>query len=452
MTDALDSNGATDVNGFTDKRPAPGRYGEDARPTAVVVGGGVAGIVIARDLAAGGMRVTLLEASDHLGGKAVFHTVAGIELDAGAESFATRRGTVATIAAEIGAPVEKPREGGAWLQPTRGDAVKLPATNLLGIPGVPLAEDVVKIIGYRGAFRAQLDALMLGFRGSKQRNLGKLVRQRMGRAVLDDLVTPVVQGIHSKHPDELDVDVVAPGLRAELLSTGSLSAAVRSLRGASPAGSAVSGIRGGIAYLVARLALDADRRGVRVRLNSPVASVERDGVTLADGEWVGADHVVLATTLEPAAAASVALVTLVLDAPELDDAPRGTGMLVAAGAEGVSGHSIGAKALTHSSAKWPWLAATLPAHRHVVRLSYNAPFPNDIEDRARRDAETMLGVRIAPAAILGSDVVEWPPVPSKPAPIDGVTLVGEAVSGTGLAAVIASARREAERMLGALEP
>jgi len=82
-----------------------------------------------------------------------------------------------------------------------------------------------------------------------------------------------------------------------------------------------------------------------------------------------------------------------------------------------------------------------------VRLSYNAPFPNDIEDRARRDAEAMLGVRIAPAAILGADVVEWTPVPPKPAPIDGVTLVGEAVSGTGLAAVITSARREAERML-----
>jgi len=437
----------TDPNGFTDKRPAPGRYGEDARPTAVVVGGGVAGIVIARDLAAGGMRVTLLEASDRLGGKAVFHTVAGIELDAGAESFATRRGTVAKIAAEIGAPVEQPREGGAWLQPSHGHPVTLPATSLLGIPGTPLAEDVVKIIGYRGAFRAQLDTLMLGFRGSKQRNLGALVRQRMGRRVLDDLVAPVVQGIHSKHPDELDVDVVAPGLRTELLSTGSLSAAVRSLRGTSRAGSAVSGIRGGIAYLVARLGLDAERRGVQVRLNSPVASVERNGVTLADGEWVGADHVVLATTLEPAAAASVALVTLVLDAPELDVAPRGTGMLVAAGAEGIA-----AKALTHSTAKWPWLAATLPAHRHVLRLSYNAPFPGDIEERARRDAESLLGVRIAPDAVLGSDVVEWTPVPGRPAPREGVTIVGEAVSGTGLAAVIATARREAERMLGALEP
>jgi len=441
MTDALDPNG------FTDKRPAPGRYGEDARPTAVVVGGGVAGIVIARDLAAGGMRVTLLEASDRLGGKAVFHTVAGIELDAGAESFATRRGTVAKIAAEIGAPVEQPREGGAWLQPSDGAPVKLPATSMLGIPGTPLAEDVVKIIGYRGAFRAQLDTLMLGFRGSKQRNLGALVRQRMGRAVLDELVAPVVQGIHSKHPDELDVDVVAPGLRAELLSTGSLSAAVRSLRGTSPAGTAVSGIRGGIAYLVARLGLDAERRGVQVRLNSPVASVERTGVTLADGEWVDADHVVLATTLQPAAAASIALVTLVLDAPDLDDAPRGTGMLVAAGADGVA-----AKALTHSTAKWPWLATTLPAHRHVLRLSYNAPFPTDIEERGRRDAETLLGVRIAPDAVLGSDVVEWTPVPARPAAIDGVTIIGEAVAGTGLAAVIASARREAERMLGALEP
>ena len=75
-------------------------------------------------------------------------------------------------------------------------------------------------------------------------------------------------------------------------------------------------------------------------------------------------------------AASVELVTLVLDAPALDAAPRGTGVLVAAGTPGVT-----AKALTHSTAKWPWLAE-LAGGRHVVRLSYGrAGEPNPLDGR-----------------------------------------------------------------------
>ena len=58
-------------------------------PSAIVVGGGIAGLVMARDLVLGGLDVTLLEASDHLGGKIARHTVAGVDLDAGAESFAS---------------------------------------------------------------------------------------------------------------------------------------------------------------------------------------------------------------------------------------------------------------------------------------------------------------------------------------------------------------------------
>jgi protoporphyrinogen/coproporphyrinogen III oxidase len=78
-----------------------------------VVGGGIAGMVVARRLAMAGRAVTLIEASDHLGGTVARHTVGGIDLDAGAESFATRGGTVAALAAELGL-------GGDIVTPTAG--------------------------------------------------------------------------------------------------------------------------------------------------------------------------------------------------------------------------------------------------------------------------------------------------------------------------------------------
>ena len=62
--------------------------------TALVVGGGVAGLTAARDLAVAGLRVTLVEAADHFGGAVGAHEVAGLVLDSGAESFATRSDAV----------------------------------------------------------------------------------------------------------------------------------------------------------------------------------------------------------------------------------------------------------------------------------------------------------------------------------------------------------------------
>jgi oxygen-dependent protoporphyrinogen oxidase len=414
-------------------------------PSAVVVGGGVAGLVIARELAIGCVAVTVIEASDRLGGKVSRHTVAGIELDAGAESFATRAGTVAALAESLGLAVERPSPDGAWLQGSDGRAFPLPKTSLLGIPSIPLAADVIEVVGLAGAFRAQLDELMLGFAASKERNFGKLVRRRMGAAVLERLVAPITLGIHSRHPDELDVDVVAPGLRAAMSRVGSLAHAVRELRAAAPAGSAVSGLGGGIFELVDALASDLRKRGVIVRLSSPVASVDADGVTLASGERVDTDTVVLATALAAPGETTITLATLVLDAPQLDRTPRGTGILVVPGADGIR-----AKALTHSSAKWPWLAARLGEHQHVVRLSYNRVSPEGLREQARTDAEKLLGVEIAASSILGFDSVEWAqPATAQPA-IAGVTLVGEGIAGTGLAAVIGQARSEAERLLGDL--
>ncbi|MHB1171639.1 MAG: protoporphyrinogen/coproporphyrinogen oxidase [Lacisediminihabitans sp.] len=427
--------------------------GGSVAASAIVVGGGIAGLVAARELAIGGLRVTLLEAAPVLGGKVACHTVAGIELDAGAESFATRRGTVAALAAELGldTAIVAPNPAGAWLQRPSGEALPLPKSGLFGIPGTPLAADVIAVIGLRGALRAQLDALMLGFVAAGEPNLGTLVRRRMGRKVLDQLVAPVVMGVHSRHPDELEVDAVAPGLRTALLGTGSLSHAVLKLRAAAPAGSAVSGIEGGLFRLVEVLEQKLSRLGVEVRTSSPVSAVEAGRVTLGGGDVLEADHVILAARLaaQPGASTETAIVlaTLVVEVPALDAAPRGTGLLIAPGVPGIR-----AKALTHATAKWAWLAKRAGAGRHVLRLSYDR-LPSEelrddeLQEQARADAEKLLGVPIPAASVLGFARTEWLRPPSRQTVPEGVTVIGESASGTGLATVIAHARSEVVNLL-----
>ena len=401
-----------------------------------VVGGGVAGLVAARTLVLGGAQVTLLEASARLGGTVASHTVGGLVLDAGAESFATRRGTVAELATSLGLAedIVEPNPAGAWLQRADGSTVPLPATSLLGIPGVPLASDVLSVVGTRVAFRALLDELMPGTVGARSTTLGELVRTRMGQGILDGLVAPVVQGIHSRHPDELELDRIAPGLRQALLREGSLARAVRDLRTSAKAGAAVNGIRGGVHRLVIELAADLERFGVDVRLNCRVTHVEAGAVEVGDERLEG--DVVVAAPLG-SEVERIILATLVVDCDELDAAPRGTGVLTGA---------TEPRALTHATAKWPWLAERAGGGRHVIRLSYSSSVT---QKQAIKDAEQLLGVTLD--RVVDFALVEW----GRPLPpaekIDGVWVTGEAVSGTGLAAVVGHATATALEALDHLE-
>ncbi len=403
-----------------------------------VVGGGVAGLVAARALVLGGQRVTVLEASDHLGGTLTEHVVGGLILDKGAESFATRRGTVARLATSLGLAddVVEPSPAGAWLRRADGSAVPLPATSLLGIPGVPLASDVLAVVGPRAAWRAMLDELIPGTVGARSRTLGELVRTRMGQGLLDALVTPVVQGIHSRHPDELDLDRIAPGLRQALLREGSLARAVRDLRTSATAGSAVQGIRGGVHRLVIELAADLERFGVDVRLNSRVTSAEVDAVYVGDERLEGQVLIAAAGVVGENEVEATTLATLVVDCAALDAAPRGTGVLTGGSSP---------RALTHATAKWPWLAERAGAGRHVIRLSYSSSVG---QQQAVADAEELLGVHVE--QVVDFAVVEWQR-PALQAEIPaGFWITGEAISGTGLAAVVSHATETAEGMLEVL--
>jgi oxygen-dependent protoporphyrinogen oxidase len=162
----------------------------------VVVGGGVAGLVAGLECARLGLGVVVLEEADRPGGCVGRIELDGLALDSGAESFATRNGSVAELLGRLGLDdrIVTPNRAGAWLVwGDRGErrAAPLPRTGVLGIPANPLGEDVRAIIGWRGAWRAWRDRITPILKIGRAERLGPLVRQRMGSAVLDRRVTPI---------------------------------------------------------------------------------------------------------------------------------------------------------------------------------------------------------------------------------------------------------------------
>lgn len=481
----------------------------------VVIGGGIGGMVAARECAKVGMPVTLLEASDALGGAVRQAEVGGITVDVGAESYATRGGHVRRLVTELGLTdrIVSPRAGGSWIDGIPGvGAAPAPKGGLLGIPENPFQDDVRRILGTGGMWRAYLDRVRPPLTIGHERSLGKLVAARMGEKVRDRLVAPVTAGVYSAHPDDVDVEAVAPGLSAALTTVGSLSGAVASLRAERAKknlapGSAVEGLVGGMGTLVAALRADLEQHGVTIRTGAHVESLSRTGATwlvglapepfrsqnpsesasesdgnrdLNDDDEIQATAVIVATAEpaarellaghvelgEPAAAPIVEIVTLVLDAPELDAAPRGTGVLTVPG-------SRAAKALTHSTAKWEWLKDAAGG-RHIVRVSFGsqgeAPATAALDDAAvaelaLAEASAMLGVTLRPDQLTGSQRTRH--MQSQPASVlgaaerraaartavhgvPGLAAVGAWLAGTGLAQVVPDAAAEADRLRRAL--
>ena len=267
------------------------------------------------------------------------------------------------------------------------------------------------------------------------------------------------------------------------------------------------------------------RVGITPTRRGPTPSDE----PVADGaqEVVATDRVVLACSAEaalrllrgipglPASAtelavpvgAPIARFTLVARAPALTGAPVGSGLLVAptdvTGITGVTGLAnpataassartvasgpafdgtgpgggsvspvacpARAKALSHLSAKWPWVGAELRALHgpdvHALRLSYGRPGrPRPEVDLrvALDDVATLTGVRIEPEAVIDHMLVRWdgtlPPV--TPAyrerttrleeqleQVRGLEVTGAWVAGTGIAAVVGHARAAAGRLV-----
>lgn len=474
------------------------------QPSVIVVGAGVAGLTAARELVLLGHEVRVIEAADRVGGQLEGASLDGLTVDLGVDRFAPteqlreqldRLGlTDRVIAAEPG------RVG---LRTGEGQILPLPEPNWLGIPLAPLAAEVVALIGRRGAWRAQLDALLPGPVGTRTASLGALVRKRSGDTLVDRLVAPVVRSQRGVHPDAVPLTEV-DGLTHHVLRENSLGRAVARVRldgaVAGQLDGPIASLEGGAAEVSAALLAELERFGVPIEYGARVVAVAPDHVVLADAEGVDADSLptpdpgageggggdsepdapnpalvrhgavlIAAPGLLPTEATADSLegtrttvAVLVVDAAALHGAFAGAADAPALGVIAAEPAPGSAVRVEITSALWGALgrAATDRAVLRVVYQDAAAEHPVDAA-RARLDAEALLGASIPATAVRDAAVRTWRTAPrvatgaelpadAPAAPQAAPPVVGEQAVGPDLGRIMAHARATARAFSASL--
>lgn len=436
-----------------------------------VVGGGMAGLSAAYELASGGAEVVVLEGADRIGGKLRLGEIGGMTIDLGAESILARRPEALELVNQIGLSdkIVHPATSSAAIW-TRGALRPMPPT----IQGVPA--DLAALMA-SGIVTREVEPTFLPV-PDHDVSVASFVAQRVGREVVDRLVEPLLGGVYAGHADRLSLLATSPQIAA--LGADLLDGAARARAASQASGPVFFGLRGGVGQLPQAL---ADAGGFDVRLNTTVRALTRTpaGWQVVVGpstavEILEFDAVVMAapapaaarllSEAAPAAAfalagvdyASMAIVTFVLDGA---NDPGGSGFLVPP----VDGTAI--KAATYSTNKWGWSADQAQgftiARASIGRAGETALLHHDdaeLVDFARADLAEATGSigRVVDARVhrwggalpqydVGHlDLVDT--VERCVAEVAGLEVCGAAYRGVGIPAVIASGRAAGRRLLG----
>lgn len=466
----------------------------------VVVGGGITGLAAAWELSGRvpGRQICVLEASDRVGGKLRAGQVAGLTVDVGAESLLARRPEALQLIEEVGLAdaVTHPATGTASVW-SRGALHPMPTGTLMGVPADPSA--LAGLLAPEEVERAAAERLpAAGEAVSGDVAIGELVAARLGDAVVDRLVEPLLGGVYAGQARLLSTAAALPALLEAHQTGGSLLEVVRRAsqpRASAELGPVFAGIVGGLHRLPAVLARALTARGVTVRTGTVVRELVRgEGLhwqlvtgPVPEPTTYPAEQVLLALPPAPAArllrdvapvaadhlaameTASMAIVTLAFGADTLPQLP-GSGLLVPP----VDGRAI--KAATFSAAKWDWVrdlgraagpgggdltVLRVSLGRHREEASLQRP-DEDLVAAAVADLGEALGVRL-PAPV-DSQVHRWggglpqyavghreriAAAAGELEGVPGLEVAGATYDGVGIPACIGSGRAAAARLLAA---
>jgi oxygen-dependent protoporphyrinogen oxidase len=460
----------------------------------VVIGGGISGLAAAWRLSRSSpaLEVIVLEGAAQVGGKLRVGSVGGLNLDVGAESVLARRPEAVALMTEAGlaGDVVHPAVSAASVL-ARGVLHPLPAGTVMGVPasgaavaglaGVLTGDELARV-----AAEPSIEAPEL----TEDVDVASWVSARMGRAVVDRLVEPLLGGVYAGQAGRLSLQATVPVLWQRAQRGGALLADAGSPVQPAAGGPVFAGLRGGVGRLPAVLTERLTGDGVQIRTGTTVRALRRtpSGWRLETGPastpaYLDADAVIVA--VPPAAAARLLAAECRVAAAELAGIETASVAVVAAafGREqlvGVTGSGllippvepVTIKAATFSSAKWAWVSDEpgsesdlLAVRMSVGRAGQEATLQRSDDELtavAVGDLSVVLGRALTP---VDSTVVRWggglpqyavghldrvARIRAAVTAAGGLAICGAALDGVGVAPCIAAADRAVAELLAAL--
>ncbi|HEV7861185.1 MAG TPA: protoporphyrinogen oxidase, partial [Acidimicrobiia bacterium] len=482
----------------------------------VVVGGGIAGLTTALELAERGVAVTLVEGGDRFGGKIATSRVDGLVVEAGADSFLSSKPAGLALCQRLGITDRlvnsrvDDRRTFVW---SRGRLRELPEGLVLGSPARAWSLLRSGLLSPLGTARLVADVAVPRRRpgqddgrtgpGAAEETVADFFTRRLGGEAYARVVEPLLAGIHAGDATRLSLPATFPRFVDMERDHGGLVRAAlvgrmpkllrRKGKQPLPASAAAPPVgrtpfvsfKTGMGELIEALVARLESLGVDLRTNQAAAAIRAvDGgyeVALDDAVALPAAAVVLATPapvtarflrdLCPAAAtlldeiqhASTATVSLAYRADDVGTVPAGYGFVVPR-AEGR--HLL---AGTWGSGKWPDRA---PGGQVLVRgyvggvgrESVLEADDDGLVHLVRAELGALAGIRGTP---VHREVHRYPAgmpqytvghlgrvegIRSALAACPGLAVTGAAYGGVGIPDCIADALTTARRVLGGLTP
>jgi oxygen-dependent protoporphyrinogen oxidase len=259
------------------------------RRDAIVIGGGVSGLAAAFNLARAGVAVTLLEATERVGG--VLETCRDGEwvAELGPNTVA-ERAPLAELIEAAGLGAER-----VPASPAASRRYLWQCGALRGLPQSPPQLLTSSLLSWRGKAALAREPWAPAAAPDREESVADFVRRRFGTEALEVFAAPFVAGIFAGDPERLSMRFTLPRLLAFEREHGSVLRGARASRRAGFAGlrQPTISFRGGLATLTEKLAaaIPDVRRSLRVD------AVRRDGEGFVVESTAGAfaaKHVVVA--------------------------------------------------------------------------------------------------------------------------------------------------------------
>ena len=442
----------------------------------VIVGGGIAGLSAAYDLARAGISHTLFEKMPRLGGVIETRTFDGCLLECGPDSFISTKPEALALIKELG--LEGEVIGSNDHQRTthivkHGKLVPLPEGVMMIVPSKVMPMVKSNLLGWGTKIRMGLELL----RQPKQypdRSVAEFVVDHFGEETLDYLAEPLLSGIYGGDPRELSAASVLPRFVDMETKTGSLGRAVMGAKRPLPApgNSLFKTLASGLGTLIEALGTYANVK------HAEVDAIRRQGAGFrvrAGGDWMDATDVIVATPapqaiplvqdIDPELArmlgtipySSSALVSLAFEEAKFDGQRAGFGFLVP------KRERDRMAACTFVGTKFPHRA---PDDRILLRCFFGGvgdeAILKETDDAlvtiAREELRRILGLTAAP---LFTRVSRWPKsmaqytvghgarmkeIKARAVAIPGLQLAGNAYDGIGLPDCVRTGRQAAKNI------